>query len=544
MKSIFPIFRFLDAVLEYSVRPGVPHSLYLLKCKNIVPSPTPSLVQCFQNQKLGDAFEECDLSKALCGQLLVLPSQTQDSQSYYGCVNYEDIAIDSEEDDDPKLSQKNSFASHSKGKHYIGQFLCCNESMCNDDPLIPLEGIYQAKPVGINSEERWNAFSGINWIIPAALLIAAYPICMLVWHLFANRQLKKRENMEIGSDIVPLDNYDQALAHVNDDTVEWPVETGNITTLKEVRKLYDRMCENKSKIREPYRGKSKNKVRVVVRRGIFKVSSLLVSNTNPSVNAQFDTILFELLAFGPHVLRMKPHSIASLFADLYEIVAKQPSLIELPPDEYNVLGDIRGEYRDLHCWLQINGYPPKKKLIVLGSFIDNENCFSLETFVFLAALKVAMPYDVYLLRGATETLNISLAGRASRCISNAITTVASNIFTKLPAAITIGGRVLCVHSGISPLMTSLRDIRSIKSDYEKIQDSRGLYYGSESIKDVCENLDIDLVIRSHNPLEEGFFVAGKLLSLWSTPGYGIYRTAAATAAVHADMSVEVVQMRA
>lgn len=126
-----------------------------------------------------------------------------------------------------------------------------------------------------------------------------------------------------------------------------------------------------------------------------------------------------------------------------------------------------------------------------------------------------------------------------------------NLFMNLPLAVLVGGRVLGMHGGVSPKMESLQAIRNIKrpiddfevgslecdlvwSDPDTAADTGfrpnldrepnkgiGQLFAADTVKEACEKLNVDLIIRGHQAPLHGYalFADGHMMTLFSAPGY-------------------------
>ena len=110
----------------------------------------------------------------------------------------------------------------------------------------------------------------------------------------------------------------------------------------------------------------------------------------------------------------------------------------------------------------------------------------------------------------------------------------------------IDDKILCMHGGISQRITSLEALKKTKkpdnipdegllcdlmwADPEKGQmegyafnQSRGVgvTFNERAVEDICNKLDIDLISRSHQVVEDGyeFFANRRLVTIFSAPGY-------------------------
>lgn len=135
------------------------------------------------------------------------------------------------------------------------------------------------------------------------------------------------------------------------------------------------------------------------------------------------------------------------------------------------------------------------------------------------------------------------------------------VFDVLPIAACVGGRIFCIHGGLSPHMKSLDDIKNIKrpcivpesgmvtdflwSDPDAdirgwAESDRGVShtFGADVIKNFLETNDFDLIVRAHQVVEDGyeFFADRMLVTLFSAPNYcGEFDNAGAIMVVSKDL---------
>ncbi|KAE9418142.1 hypothetical protein Angca_008290, partial [Angiostrongylus cantonensis] len=172
---------------------------------------------------------------------------------------------------------------------------------------------------------------------------------------------------------------------------------------------------------------------------------------------QVDRIMFvsyeryistQLIEHGPYVYNWKPFELVSVLSQAAEIFEGESTMLSLRIP-ITIIGDIRGQYQDLHRWLCITGFPPRNKVLFLGGVIDPEEPGSLDCLAFIAALKLRFPHDVFLIRGISETLPIIFQPRFRKRSDSAIQSAATRLCNSLPIAARISNQILAVHSGLS-----------------------------------------------------------------------------------------------
>ena len=195
----------------------------------------------------------------------------------------------------------------------------------------------------------------------------------------------------------------------------------------------------------------------------------------------------------------------------------------------------------------LTGFPDSTRYLFLGDYVDRGKQ-SIETVCLLLAYKIKHPDQVYLLRGNHESsFTNRIYGFYDECKRRydiGIWKEFTLLFDYLPVAGVIEQSILCMHGGLSPLLKKLEDISSIKrptevpekglltdllwSDPEKlvkgfIENDRGIswIFGSNEVKKFLKENDLDMIIRAHQVVEEGyeFFCKRRLLTIFTAANY-------------------------
>ena len=229
-----------------------------------------------------------------------------------------------------------------------------------------------------------------------------------------------------------------------------------------------------------------------------------------------------------------------------EIFISQPILLELEAP-IKICGDIHGQYYDLLRLFEYGGFPPEANYLFLGDYVDRGRQ-SLETICLLLAYKIKYPENFFLLRGNHECSTINrIYGFYDECkrrYSIKLWRIFTDCFNCLPVAAIIDEKILCMHGGLSPDLTSLELIQKIYrpievpdsgllcdllwSDPDKNvggweENERGVsyVYGPEVVTAFLKKNDIDLICRAHQVVEDGyeFFAKRQLVTIFSAPNY-------------------------
>ena len=229
-----------------------------------------------------------------------------------------------------------------------------------------------------------------------------------------------------------------------------------------------------------------------------------------------------------------------------EIFMQESSLLELTAPII-ICGDIHGQYRDLIRLFDFGESPKKKQYLFLGDYVDRGKN-SIECIALLLAYKVKYPKNIFLLRGNHESEMINRTygfyDECKRRYNLRLWKVFSDCFNWLPISAIVNQKILCMHGGLSPDLQSLNNIKQIVrptevpdegllcdllwSDPETnckdwAKNTRGIsvLFNEDIVEKTLDNLDIDLICRAHQVVEEGyeFFAQRGLVTVFSAPNY-------------------------
>ena len=136
-----------------------------------------------------------------------------------------------------------------------------------------------------------------------------------------------------------------------------------------------------------------------------------------------------------------------------------------------------------------------------------------------------------------------------------------DVFALMPYVALVGGRILCMHGGLSEGLNSLQQLREEKrrpldlpnpsvlmdllwADPDPLVDgwlpnSRGVsvVFGKNQVFEKITKLGVDLIVRAHQVVQDGyeFFADRRLVTIFSAPHYcGQFNNNAAMLVVDAD----------
>ncbi|GMT34805.1 hypothetical protein PFISCL1PPCAC_26102, partial [Pristionchus fissidentatus] len=259
--------------------------------------------------------------------------------------------------------------------------------------------------------------------------------------------------------------------------------------------------------------------------------------------------------------QISPGEIVYICSLAYKLMLDQPALIEIEAP-VKICGDVHGQFADLLRLFNKTGFPPTANYLFLGDYVDRGK-HNLETILLLLGYKLRYPKNFFLLRGNHELKSINtIYGFLPECLRRyGIQQVYDDIqrvFTVMPLAAVVGEKILCMHGGLSPMLNKLDDLRNIARPFDDplprtlecdilwadpmpgvtgFQASpRGTsnIFGEQALKEKCDMLKIDLVVRAHQVVQDGyeFFAGRKLVTIFSAPHYcGQFDNAAAVLCV-------------
>ena len=243
---------------------------------------------------------------------------------------------------------------------------------------------------------------------------------------------------------------------------------------------------------------------------------------------------------------MTETEIRALCAKAKEVFISQPVLLELEAP-LKICGDIHGQYYDMLKLFEHGKFPPESNYLFLGDYVDRGKQ-SLETICLLLAYKIKFPENFFLLRGNHECASINRVygfyDECKRRFSVRVWKTFTECFNCLPAAAIIDDKILCMHGGLSPELTSLEQIKRLirptdvpdqgllcdllwSDPSPDVQgwgeNERGVSYtfGSDVVQAFLKKHGLDLICRAHQVVEDGyeFFAKRQLVTLFSAPNY-------------------------
>ena len=241
--------------------------------------------------------------------------------------------------------------------------------------------------------------------------------------------------------------------------------------------------------------------------------------------------------------------IKEICEQLKQILIDESNIVSLQ-SPVSVCGDIHGQFYDLLEIFKVGGKPPDVSYLFLGNLVDRGH-FSVETLSLILCLKLRFPSRVTILRGNHESAPLTkIYGFYSECIrkyGNAnVWKYFTEVFNYFTVAAIIDEKVFCVHGGLSPLITSLDQIRVLdrfrdipeegaltdilwsdpnpeKEGFITGRDQRGAgcAFGKDVVSKFLTTNKLDHIVRGHQLCMDGYQVScnGCVSTIWSAPNF-------------------------
>ncbi|OQV16818.1 Serine/threonine-protein phosphatase PP1-beta [Hypsibius exemplaris] len=252
-----------------------------------------------------------------------------------------------------------------------------------------------------------------------------------------------------------------------------------------------------------------------------------------------------------------------------QVFLLQPSLLELSPADtgLTIIGDLHGHLKDLTAIFAKEGSPDIHNYLFLGNYVDSGR-HPIELVCLLLCYKLKYPENFFLLRGAHESREMNKAnGFWHKCRSiyaEEIWNAFNNCFDAMPFAAVLGDRIFCVHSGLSPDLQNLSQLRNIRRPtniptngllfdllwatptsstpgWNFSDKGTSMVFGKGVCKKFAQINDLEFMIRGHATSAKGYVLSGdkKVLSLFSATNYEERVNDAAFAHIGVNLTIQV-----
>ena len=253
-----------------------------------------------------------------------------------------------------------------------------------------------------------------------------------------------------------------------------------------------------------------------------------------------------------------------------QIFKEEQNIVKISPP-LTICGNINSQFSNLLEIFKISGDIPETNYLFLGGYSS-----SIEVISLLFCLKVRYPKRITLLRGLSEDFGYSQTcgfyEEAKRNYGNEeIFKIICEVFNYLPLAAIINNNIFCISGGLSPDFETMEEINKIdrfvcidNSDnifglmanspveysywkflyfyniingWMQAPKSNEKYFLEEVTERFEKKNKIDLIICGRHLMEDGFrfFHNNKLISLFSTPNFGINRNKGAIIEIDENM---------
>nr|CAD2129811.1 unnamed protein product [Meloidogyne enterolobii] len=268
----------------------------------------------------------------------------------------------------------------------------------------------------------------------------------------------------------------------------------------------------------------------------------------------------------------------SIIRDAHKDFGSNPVLLDLNPP-ITICGDIHGQFDDLLEIFNKIGQPgqqlPSTKYLFLGDYVDR-GTKSVETITLLFCYRLKFKRNFFLLRGNHETSCINAIYGFRKELNKKFGLVGEKLwenfnmaFSQMPITALVGGRILCMHGGISPHLKNLKELRQIKRGWKDPKESGNIaidllwsdpdtnikgwqsssrgcsfVFGNDVLISFCRKHDIDLIVRGHEVVQDGYRMhpTKQLITIFSAPNYcGQFNNAGAVMQINPELGCSFTQ---
>lgn len=245
---------------------------------------------------------------------------------------------------------------------------------------------------------------------------------------------------------------------------------------------------------------------------------------------------------------LNENELRSLCERAKEVFAQESNVVPTNAP-VTIVGDIHGQFFDLLRIMKLTGGdPPEVNYVFLGDYVDR-GYHSVETITYLLLLKVKYHSHIVLIRGNHETRQVSysygLYEESNRKYGNPNAwNMLMEVCNYMPISALVGGKIFCVHGGLSPKLKRLDQINAIDrkmevphegpfadlmwSDPDDVENWRansrgaGYVFGGSVVNEFNHLNGLELIARAHQLVNEGYkywFSGNSLVTVWSAPNY-------------------------
>lgn len=248
--------------------------------------------------------------------------------------------------------------------------------------------------------------------------------------------------------------------------------------------------------------------------------------------------------------KLKREDLVNLLSNVYYMFKEENTLLKLAGD-FNIVGDIHGNLKDLLRIFSHLGNPSSQRFIFMGDYVDRGD-LSIEVVTLLFAFKLAYPDNIYLLRGNHEFELINeyygFKAQVMKDYDEEIYGLFNKVFSFLPIAAVLNEKYFLVHGGLSPSLHTIDQIANLQrpissftegsdavlisdlmwSDpstatplYSKNPRGFGVNFGIDAMLSFIHSNNIKILIRAHQCITNGYeeLFGGACVTVFSSSNY-------------------------